>query len=89
MDYNQAMNDSDAIRNRLITYLLPVIVSSIIFNIPKFFESKYEYVTDEVSVYIFWDKYQRSLHILWQKLRLGCVIFVEKSWENGYKYSQF
>lgn len=48
LDYNQAMNDADAIKTRLIKYLLPVVVSALIFNIPKFFESTVVYVTKEV-----------------------------------------
>ena len=44
LDYNLAMNDADAIKTRLAKYLLPVVVSAVIFNIPKFFESTVDYV---------------------------------------------
>ncbi len=50
LDYKQAMNDSDAIRRRLLKYLLPVIVSGVAFNVPRFFESTFNFVTVEVSV---------------------------------------
>ena len=43
IDYKQATNDAKAIRRRLAKYLLPVIFSSVLFNIPKFFEGSYGY----------------------------------------------
>eukprot|EP00093_Oithona_nana_P006238 06238.XXX_21480_19025_1 [CDS] Oithona nana genome sequencing. len=43
IDYKQATNDASAIRRRLAKYLLPVIFSSVLFNIPKFFEGSYGY----------------------------------------------
>ena len=49
LDYNQAMNDENAIRTRLLKYLLPVVIASIAFNIPKFFESKVSYVPVNVT----------------------------------------
>ena len=42
------MNDNSAIRKRMVKYLLPVVVSSVIFNIPKFFEAYYDYTVSEV-----------------------------------------
>ena len=39
-DYNQSMNSPEACRRRLMKYLFPVIVFSLIFNIPKFLEAK-------------------------------------------------
>ena len=44
LDYNLAMNDPRAIRRRLLSYLLPVVVASVLFNLPKFFETKAEIV---------------------------------------------
>jgi hypothetical protein len=35
------MNDAGAIKRRLCKYLLPVLLASIIFNLPKFFEATY------------------------------------------------
>lgn len=49
IDYNQAMNDAAAIRLRLLKFLLPVIIFSVLFNFPKFFESTYVTVTRNVS----------------------------------------
>ena len=43
------MNDADAVRTRFTKYLLPVIISSVAFNIPKFFESEVVYVPQKVS----------------------------------------
>ena len=48
IDYKQAVNDSAAINRRLVKYLLPVLVASIIFNLPKFFEATYHFVTTKV-----------------------------------------
>lgn len=42
-DYSQSMNSREAIRNRLIKYLIPVILLSVTFNIPKFMEAKLVY----------------------------------------------
>ena len=39
-DYNQSINSPEAIRLRLVKYLLPVIVFSIFFNITKFMEAE-------------------------------------------------
>lgn len=47
LDYKQAMNDADAIRRRLVKYLLPVVIASVLFNVPKFFEATFVYVTYE------------------------------------------
>ena len=43
LDYNQAMNDSNAIRKRLVKYVGPVLVLAITFNLAKFFEASIEY----------------------------------------------
>jgi len=39
----QSMNDSKASLRRLLKYLIPVVIFSVAFNIPKFFESEYKY----------------------------------------------
>lgn len=44
IDYNQAMNDVNAIRKRLVKYVGPSFVLALVFNIPKLFEAKVEYV---------------------------------------------
>ena len=48
IDYNQAMNDANAIRKRLLKYVGPCFVLALIFNIPKIFEAKVVYKTDEL-----------------------------------------
>ena len=40
LDYNLSITSPEAIRLRLLRYLLPVIVFSIAFNIPKFMEAQ-------------------------------------------------
>ena len=49
-DYSQSMNSREAIRNRLIKYLVPVILLSLTFNIPKFMEAKLVYRQAEPMV---------------------------------------
>jgi hypothetical protein len=49
LDYNQAMNDAGAIKRRLFKYLLPVLLASILFNFPKFFEATFVRVNRMVS----------------------------------------
>ena len=39
LDYNQAMNDSHAVRKRLLKYVGPVFALALLFNVPKFFEA--------------------------------------------------
>ena len=43
LDYNQAMNDSNVNRKRLLKYVGPVLLIAIIFNLGKFFEGTVEY----------------------------------------------
>ena len=43
LDYNQAMNNSHAIRKRLMKYVGPVLILAIVFNLGKFFEGKIVY----------------------------------------------
>ena len=42
------MNDVNAIRKRLFKYVGPCFVLALIFNIPKFFEAKVVYRTEEL-----------------------------------------
>ena len=41
------MNNINGIKKRVLKYLLPVFIFSILFNIPKFFEAQIEYVPSE------------------------------------------
>ena len=49
LDYNQSNNDPNAKKKRLAKYLFPVVIVSILFNIPKFFEAKYITTTEQVK----------------------------------------
>ena len=53
-DYNQSMNNPKAIRDRLLKYLIPVIIFAIGFNVPKFMEATivYKPVNQTVNVTI-------------------------------------
>ena len=42
INYSQSMNDSNALRQRMLKYLLPVFLLTILFNVTKFFEATYE-----------------------------------------------
>ena len=47
----QTMNDGSAMRRRLLIYILPVFLLSLVFTIPKFFEAKIAYRdVSEISV---------------------------------------
>lgn len=39
INYNRAMNDARATRARVFRFVFPVIVASVLFSVPKFFES--------------------------------------------------
>ena len=43
LDYNQAMNDANAIRKRLLKYVGPTFLLAFAFNIVKFFEAQVKY----------------------------------------------
>ena len=47
-DYNQSVNSPSALRNRLLKYLIPVILISFLFNGPKFFEARVGYSNSTV-----------------------------------------
>lgn len=49
LDYNQAMNDTNAMRKRVIKYVCPVFVLAFAFNVVKFFEADivYEAIMEE------------------------------------------
>ena len=49
-DYNQAVNDTNAIRKRLLKYVGPSFLTALAFNIVKFFEAK---VTDMFIKFFF------------------------------------
>ena len=50
INYNQAMNDSRALKNRLLKYLVPVFIMTILSNISKFFEITIVYVESEGNI---------------------------------------
>ena len=43
LDYNQSINSPEAVQMRLLKYLVPVVISSVAFNVPKFMEAEIEY----------------------------------------------
>jgi hypothetical protein len=48
IDYAQSANSPSALRNRLLKYLIPVILISFLFNGPKFFEARVGYSNSTV-----------------------------------------
>ena len=46
----QNLNNANAMKHRVAKYLIPVFVFSVLFNIPKFFESSIEYETFEMAM---------------------------------------
>jgi len=51
LSYKRAMTDVSTHKKRLAAYLVPVTLVSVLFNIPKFLESKLEF-TEEGEVYL-------------------------------------
>ena len=49
LEYKTAMNDVNAIRKRLLKYVGPCLLLAVLFNIPKFFEAKVVYKTDDME----------------------------------------
>nr|XP_040571530.1 FMRFamide receptor-like isoform X2 [Lepeophtheirus salmonis] len=47
IDYSQAINSQEACKKRLLRYVIPVTLLSLIFNIPKIFEAE---VYDEINI---------------------------------------
>lgn len=43
------MNDSYAMRRRLLKYIVPVFLLSVVFNLPKFFEAEVGYAAAAAS----------------------------------------
>lgn len=43
-DYNQSMNSPEACRRRLLKYVVPVFIFSILFNVPKFMEAELQWL---------------------------------------------
>ena len=82
LDYNQSNNDPNAKKKRLAKYLFPVVIVSILFNIPKFFEAKYITTTEKVKSnnwYVFC--YQNCSDPLWEKN----VLVIEKNLFQGWR----
>ncbi len=44
------MNAVNGTRIRVVKYLAPVLIFSVVFNLPKFFEAEIEYVADQVTI---------------------------------------
>ncbi len=43
------MNSPEAVRRRLLKYVIPVLILSILFNVPKFMEATIEMVPESTS----------------------------------------
>ena len=64
LDYNQAMNDVNAIRKRLLKYVGPCLALSVFFNIPKFFEAKVEYMPqNRTNPELDFQEFRAELHV--------------------------
>lgn len=46
LDYNQSMNDEHATLRRVLKYVVPVSLFSVVVNIPKFFEAEIQWIFD-------------------------------------------
>jgi hypothetical protein len=48
--FSQNVNAVNGTRIRVVKYLAPVLIFSVVFNLPKFFEAEIEYVADQVTI---------------------------------------
>ena len=49
LNYSQTSNDGSALKRRMLKYLLPVSLLSLLFNVTKFFEATYDYGNERHS----------------------------------------
>eukprot|EP00095_Tigriopus_kingsejongensis_P000415 maker-scaffold19_size710362-snap-gene-6.13 protein:Tk00415 transcript:maker-scaffold19_size710362-snap-gene-6.13-mRNA-1 annotation:"AGAP001862-PA" len=49
LDYNQSMNDEHATLRRVLKYVVPVSLFSVLCNIPKFFEAQIQWENDPIT----------------------------------------
>ena len=74
MEYSRVANDASAHTKRLLTYVLPITLFSVFFNIPKFLDSQVVYKDNEVYMevtdlrmstpYVTWDHNWARLMVL-------------------------
>ena len=78
LDYNQAMNDPAGIRKRLFKYLFPVIMASVIFNLPKFFETT-AHVVNYVNEF---NETETTVHLNVTKMRVDPIYSSFVNWSQ-------
>jgi len=60
--YNRRQQDTTKNRHHLLTYLLPILLFAVLFNITKFFESKVVYYTEDNVTSLYLDVTQLRLN---------------------------
>jgi len=60
--YNRRQQDTTKYRHHLLTYLLPILLFAVLFNITKFFESKVVYYTENNVTSLYLDVTQLRLN---------------------------
>ncbi len=73
----KAMNDSSALRRRVLRYVIPVLVFSLAFNLSKFFESKVREEEEEEEA-VEEDVEANSTHAV-----TGSQVRKRRCWEGG------
>ena len=61
LNYNQAMNDKNALKQRMIKYMLPVVMLSILININKFVEATYAEGDNQFKGELNWEFFSLNL----------------------------
>ncbi|TRY77341.1 hypothetical protein TCAL_10524 [Tigriopus californicus] len=82
INYNRAMNDARATRARVFRFVFPVIVASVLFSVPKFFEStvvhKYNPSTNETIAMLNYTAFRvhptYARYVNWSKLLVQGVL---------------
>ena len=76
INYNRAMNDGKATRSRVVKFFIPVMLASILFSLPKFFESTVaEYYDHDKNLTVIFVNYTSirvdptySFYVNWSRL---------------------
>ena len=82
MEYSRVANDASTHTDRLIKYVSPITLFAVVFNIPKFFESKVVYTEHDKNVYIeVTDLRMSTMYITWYHnwarfIVLGIIPFI-------------
>ena len=84
MEYNRRQQDTTSKTHYIITFLSPLIILAILFNIPKFFESEVKHYQEGNTTKLYWDVTDfrmNDMYVTWyinwaRLLILGLIPFI-------------